>query len=1160
MIEVMDFVHLHNHTHYSMLDAAATVDDLIEAAVKAGHKAVALTDHGVMFGAMEFYNKAKKAGLKPIIGFEAYMATGSRFDKTAGKTKKKNYYHLLLLAKNIEGYKNLIKLTTLAHLEGYYYKPRIDKELLQKYHKGIIACSGCLNGVLNAHIVNGDIEKAREEALWYKELFGSDFYIEIQNHGLPEDEAILNWAPKIAKEFDIKLVATNDVHYIKKEHSLAHNVYLNIKSASNGAQNIDITDLRYRSDQLYYKTTEEMVELFKDFPDAIENTLVIAEECDLSLETKIYMPEFKIPPESKAKDLDEYLREQTYKGLAERYTEITEEVRQRAEYELNVICNMKFAGYFLIVADFVNAARKMGVRVGPGRGSAAGSIVAYALGITNIDPLKYGLLFERFLNPDRVSLPDIDIDFSDDKREKVIEYVKQKYGENSVAQIITFGKLSSRAVLKDVGRILGIPHQEINKITARIPVVLGKVTPLSEALELPDLVELKNPEDPQYKKLIEYSLLLEGLYRHTSVHAAGVVIAPGDVSDYVPLYVQKVEGSDQGEVVTQYSMNDLESAGLVKMDFLGLRTLSIIDETLQAVEKNYGVRIDIDQIAFDDPKTYELFSQGKTLGVFQFESSGMQEYLRQLKPTNLLELSDMNALYRPGPLQNIPEYIDRKFGRKKIEYLHPLMEKSLKDTYGIIVYQEQVMQLARDIAGFTLAQADILRRAMGKKQQEVMMKMKPAFIEGAYRTNGIDKKLAEEIFDLIEKFANYGFNKSHSLAYAILAYQTAYLKAHYTAEFIDANLNAEINNPKQIPKLIEEARSFGIEILPPDVNRSFSKFIALDKKTILFGLAGIKNVGTRVEESIVSARQEKPFTSFFNFVSRVDTKVINRKVLEALVCTGAFDLIENKRRAPLFQAIDTALEYARKLQESTSSVNSFLFGGEQSQEQFFSEPKLPEVEEWSLRQRLQKEKEFLNFYLSGHPLERYRNIMKDLTPVNLGDVDKIENGMNVKLFGILSEIDVKIDRHKKKFAFAELEDFYGKAELVVWSESYQQFYQYLQKDSILFVSGKAEVKDNSIKVTATEIYPLDLALEKLIDSIHIYLRNADNAKEKLQEFAKLCNSIDSATKVLFFILYNGERKAFVSDEVHFAITEENIFRLYSIFGAENIKLVPKANF
>lgn len=1154
----MEFVHLHNHTHYSMLDAAATVDDLINAAVENGHKAVALTDHGVMFGAMEFYLKAKKKGIKPIIGFEAYLATGSRFDKTAGKTKKKNYYHLLLLAKNRQGYKNLIKLTTLAHLEGFYYKPRIDKELLEKYKDGLIVCSGCINGVINSHILNGDYERARKEAEYFKSLFGEDFYIELQNHYLPEDPSILEWAPKIAKELGIKLVATNDVHYIKKEHSIAHNVYLSIKSASEGVQNIDIYNLRYRSDQLYYKSTDEMFELFKDFPEAIENTVEIADKCDLTFENKIFMPEYKIPEDSKSKNLDEYLRELTYKGLKERYETITEEIQQRADYELSVICNMKFSGYFLIVADFVNAARKMGVRIGPGRGSAAGSIVAYALGITNIDPIKYGLLFERFLNPDRVTLPDIDIDFSDDKRDLVIDYVKKKYGENCVAQIITFGKLSSRAVLKDVGRILGIPHQEVNKITSKIPVVLGKVTPLSEALELPDLAELKNTDDPRYKQLVEFSLLLEGLYRHTSVHAAGIVITPDDVSEFVPLFAQKVDDEDKVEIVTQYSMNELESAGLVKMDFLGLRTLSIIDGTLEMIEKNHGVKIDIDKIDYDDPKTFELFAQGKTLGVFQFESPGMQEYLRQLKPTSLLELSDMNALYRPGPLQHIPEYIDRKYGRKKIEYLHPLMEKSLKPTYGIIVYQEQVMQLARDIAGFTLAQADNLRRAMGKKKIDVMMKMKPEFIEGAKRVNGIDEKVAEEIFDLIEKFANYGFNKSHSLAYSILAYQTAWLKAHYPAEFLAANLNAEINNPKQIPKLIEEAKSLGIQILPPDVNRSFARFVAVDSKTILFGLAGIKNVGTRVEETIVNARKEKPFTSFYNFVSRVDPKVVNRKVLEALVCTGAFDSIENGKRASLYSAIDTALDFSRKIHEQNENPDSFLFGDNMSHEDLIVEPKLPDVPEWNYRERLAREKEFLNFYLSGHPLEKYKNIIKAITNVDLSNPSENLNGGIVRVVGTLGEIDSKLDKNKQKFAFATIEDFNGKAELVIWSDAYSKFYHLLDEDRIVLVVGKGEVREeNPLKIYVSEIYPIEEALSIFIEAIHIYLVEDKNAKQKLNKFAKMCNSPDTAIKVLFILKNNGERKAFVAENVHFALNEDNLSKLVQIFGEESIRFIPK---
>lgn len=1141
-----------------MLDAAATVDDLINAAIENGHKAVALTDHGVMFGAMEFYLKATKKGIKPIIGFEAYLATGSRFDKTAGKTKKKNYYHLLLLAKNRQGYKNLMKLTTLAHLEGFYYKPRIDKELLEKYKDGIIACSGCINGVINVHIINGDIERARKEAEYFKNLFGDDFYIELQNHFLPEDTSILEWAPKIAKELGIKLVATNDIHYIKKEHSIAHNVYLSIKSASEGEQNIDIYNLRYRSDQLYFKTTDEMVELFENFPEAIENTTEIAEKCDLSFEKKIFMPEFKIPKESSAKNLDEYLRELTYKGLKDKYGTITEEIKQRADYELDVICNMKFSGYFLIVADFVNAARKMGVRIGPGRGSAAGSIVAYALGITNIDPIKYGLLFERFLNPDRVSLPDIDIDFSDDKRDLVIDYVKKKYGENCVAQIITFGKLSSRAVLKDVGRILGIPHQEINRITSKIPVVLGKVTPLSEALELPDLVELKNTDDSRYKQLVEYSLLLEGLYRHTSVHAAGVVITPDDVSEFVPLYAQKVDNEDKVEIVTQYSMNELESAGLVKMDFLGLRTLSIIDGTIEMIEKNYGVKIDIDNIDFDDQKTFELFSQGKTLGVFQFESPGMQEYLRQLKPNNIMELSDMNALYRPGPIQHIPEYIDRKFGRKKIEYLHPLMEKSLKPTYGIIVYQEQVMQLARDIAGFTLAQADNLRRAMGKKKIDVMMKMKPEFIEGAKKTNGIDQKVAEEIFDLIEKFANYGFNKSHSLAYAILAYQTAYLKAHYPAEFLAANLNAEINNSKQIAKLIEEAKSLGIQILPPDVNHSFARFVALDSKRILFGLAGIKNVGTRVEETIVNARKEKPFISFFNFISRVDPKVINRKVLEALICTGAFDAIENGRRAPLFAAIDIALDFSRKIQEQKHDPEAFLFGENTPHEEFIVEPKLPEVPEWTHRERLAREKEFLGFYISGHPLEKYRNIIKTLTNVDLNNLNETLNGNTIRIIGTLSDIETKVDRNKQKFAFASIEDFNGKAELVIWSDTYAKYYHLLEEDSIVLVIGKGEIRDeNPLKIYVNEIYSIDDALARFVDAIHIHILDNNDAKQKLTTFAELCNSTQASLKILFILKNNGERKAFVADNVHFALNEENLTKIVQIFGEDSVRLIPK---
>lgn len=1150
----MDFVHLHNHTHYSLLDAAATVDDLIRSAKENNHRAIALTDHGVMFGALEFYKKAKKEGIKPIIGFEAYMATGSRFDKTSGKskTKKKNYYHLLLLAKNKEGYKNLIKLTTYAHLEGFYYKPRIDRELLQKYKNGIIVCSGCLNGVINSHIINGEIDKAREQAKFYSELFGDDFYIEIQNHHLQEDEIVLQWAPKIAAELGLKLVATNDIHYIKKEHAYAHNVYLNIKNASqNGPEKIDITQLRYRSPELYFRSTEEMREIFADFPEALTNTIEIAQKCDFTLEEKFYMPVFKIPKESKAQTLEEYLREETFRRLKTRYTELTNEIVERANYELDVICSMNFSAYFLIVADFVQAAREMGIRVGPGRGSAAGSIVAFALGITNIDPIKYGLLFERFLNPSRVSMPDIDIDFCDTKRDKIIEYVKQKYGENSVAQIITFGKLSSRAVLKDVGRILGIHHTEINKITSKIPVVMGKVTPLAEALELPDLKDLKESKDDKIKQLIEYSLLLEGFYRHTSVHAAGVVIAPGDVSNYVPLYLQSSDTNGKQEITTQYSMNELETAGLIKMDFLGLRTLSIIDNTLELIKKNYGIEIDIDNIDLNDEKTYQLFAEGKTLGVFQFESSGMQEYLRQLKPQNILELSDMNALYRPGPMQNIPDYIERKFGRKKIEYLHPLMEKTLKETYGIIVYQEQVMQLARDIAGFTLAEADNLRRAMGKKKQEEMKKLKPKFIEGA-KNNGIDKTLAKEIFELIEKFANYGFNKSHSLAYSLLAYQTAWLKAHYPAEFLAANLNAEINDTNKISQLILEAKSFGIEVLKPDVNRSFSNFITLDSKTILYGLAGIKNVGSRIEETIVSARKEKPFKSFFDLVRRVDIKKVNRKVLEALICAGAFDSISDGKRHSLFESIDTALDYARRLQDVGNPTN-MLFTGESSNVDFFSEPKLPNVSEWSFKEKLAREKEFLNFYFSGHPLEGYKNLCKILSNYKINSNTTIE-GM-VRICGILIDVNVKIDINNQKYAFVTLENFEGRLECIVFASVYAKYDKLLVPESIVTILARIENGSGTEKIFVQEVYSIEESARKFIAEFRIILADSPEYVPKIEKLATLCSDPLTSVRFVFIINSNDSKRFFYSDNVAFRITEDNLKTLYELFGKNKIKVI-----
>ncbi len=1155
---MQDFVHLHNHTHYSILDAACTPKTLIKAAVEDNHKALALTDHGVMFGSYEFYKLARKNDIKPILGFEAYVANGSRFERLAGKskTKKRNYFHIILLAKNSTGYKNLCRLTTLGHTEGFYYKPRIDEELLVKYHDGLIATSACIAGVINAHLLNEDYEMAKEKAAFYQEIFGDDFYIELQNHTLPEDEIVLRDAPKIARELGIKTVCTNDIHYIKKEHAYAHNVYLLIKdsSAANSGQ-FDVKNLRYKAPEMYFKTKEEMIELFKDFPESIDNTVEIADKCDLVFEKKLYMPEFEIPKESKSKNLEEYLRELTFNGLEERFGELTDEVRERAEYELSVINTMGFPGYFLIVQDFCNAARRIGVSVGPGRGSAAGSIVAFALGITKINPLPYNLLFERFLNPERVSMPDIDIDFGDDKRERVIDYCKEKYGDDSVAQIITFGKLSTRAVLKDVGRVLGIPHTTINNINAKIPVEFGKVKPLKEAIELPELKWIKDSHDPLMQELIQYSKVLEGFVRNTSLHAAGVVIAPGPVVNYVPLYQSANNKSSGADIATQYSMNDLEDAGLLKMDFLGLRTLSIIDNALELIEKNYDKRIDIDGIDFGDDETYELLSRGNTLSVFQFESNGMQEYLRQLKPQNLEEITAMNALYRPGPMENIPEFIDRKFGRKEIEYIHPLMENSLKNTYGIIVYQEQVMQLARDIAGFTLGQADILRRAMGKKKQEVMDKMKPDFIAGAAK-NDIDEKIANQIWDLILKFAKYGFNKSHSLAYSYLAYQTAWLKTHYPAEFLAANMTAEMHDQDKIVQLIEEAKKFDIPVLPPDVNRSMSGFNAVNKE-IFFGMAAIRNVGVNVVDHVVEVRKEKPFSSFFDFIERMDSKYLNRRALEALICAGAFDSLNTAHRAALMESIDIAMDYARSVHDSKNTGMESLFGNGEAME--IREPSIPHVAEWTEKEILDKEKEYLNFYISGHPLNRYRPYVVSLSDIELASNDINLHGREVKVCGLVTSVRTRLDKKENTIAFVILEDFSGRAECIFWSDAYSKYREYLESDSVVMILGKVQSDGETLKIVADQVMTVEEGAAKYAKGYNIWVDLANNDVENIRSLQKVCNDPSSTNRIVFNVFDRQEKykRAYISYDVNISYDEETMNRVVGLFGRYNVRLLSR---
>lgn len=1156
-----EFVHLHNHTHYSLLDAAATPADLVNAAAQFGHNAVALTDHGVMFGIVEFYRKAKEKGIKPIIGMEAYIANGSRFDKNADKKspggKKRNYFHILLIAKNPVGYKNLIKLTSFAHTEGFYYRPRIDKELIEKYHDGLICSTACMGSMVNAHIIDGNIEKAYLEAQYYKDLFGDDFYIELQNHNLENDPLILEHAPKIAGELGIKMICTNDIHYLKQEHAYAHNVLLNIRDAS-GTEKTDILKLRYGTPEYYYKSTEQMRDLFKDYPDALKNTTEIADKCELELNSKSIMPNFPIPKESKSETLEDYLRELTYKGMNEKFPDTNSEIKERIDFELNVINSMGFPGYFLIVWDFIDAAKRLGCSVGPGRGSVVGSLVAYCLGITNINPLPYDLLFERFLNPERYTMPDIDIDFSDEKRELVINYVKQKYGEEAVAQIVTFGKLSSKAVITDVGRVLGIELNIVKDITKKIPVVQGKVKELNEAIELPDLKWLKESNEKRLKDLLSYSMLLEGKFRHTGIHAAGVVITPGDITDYVPIYQSTGKGKDSTpEIATQFSMGDLEKIGLLKMDFLGLKTLSIIDNALEMIEQNHHIKIDIDKIDFDDKKTFDMISNGETQAVFQFESGGMQEYLKQLKPHNLEELTAMNALYRPGPMANIPEFIDRKHGKKKVEYLHPLMETVLKKTYGIIVYQEQVMQLVQVIGNFSLGQADMMRRAMGKKDDALMLKMKSEFNEGAAK-NGLNAKVSGEIFDLIHKFAKYGFNKSHSVAYSYLAFQTAWLKCHYPAEFLAANMTANLNSQDDIVKLIEEAKKFDISVFPPDVNRSFAKFTA-DGKTIFFGMAAIKNVGLTAVDAIVDARKDKPYKSFFDFVSRVDYKFVNRRMLEALIMAGAFDSIENGKRNPLLTAVDVALEFAKRLQDSGNSNMDSLFATD-TVELAIPEPSVPDVEEWTEKERLEKEKEVLNFYVSGHPLNEFLPYVKSLTNVNLSinkDDDDIDIPKDIKICGLIKELRTRRDKKDNEIAFCMIEDFNGKAELIFWSDAFGKYKNLIRNDSIVFVTGKFSDKGDHIKIVVNEVLSLEDALNAFVSGYKIWLKMDDKDKDNLKSLMQNQSLFNKgSSKIRFFVSStdNSIKKTYYTLDAPVGINVESVSYLSKLFGAHRILL------
>jgi len=1134
-------------------DAAATVDALVDAAVKYDQHALALTDHGVMYGISEFYKKATKAGIKPIIGMEAYVVMeGSRFDRGVknadGRSKRKPYNHLVLLAKNEIGYKNLLKLSTYGHTEGFYYKPRIDLELLRKHSEGLISTSACPSGPISVPLINNDYEKAKANAIILMEIFGEDFYLEIQDHGLEIEQPVLAGMPKLSKDLGIKIIATNDIHYIEREHSIAHNILLQLGDKTGTA---DHRKLRYQTDQVYFKSTEQMKELFKHIPEAIENTLEIEEKIDLKLDFKgFHYPDFPIPVESPAKTLDDYFELLAREGLEKRFKEITPVIEERFKYEIDVIKTMGFSGYFLITADFIQAAKDRNIPVGPGRGSAAGCLIAYAMGITNVDPLEYDLLFERFLNPARKSMPDIDVDFADDGREQVIDYVKEKYGANSVSQIVTFNRLSSKAVLRDVARVLKIPIPTVNNITKWIPSKFGRVFTIDQALkEVAELKWVKDSNDPTIQELIKYSRILEGMNRNSSKHAAGVVITPGEVSDYVPL---ATAGGD-GDYVTQYNMKELDSVGLLKMDFLGLRTLTIISNTIELVRKNRGVEIDIDDIPFDDKKTYELFSRGQTTAVFQFESAPMKEYLKKLEPTSVKDLAAMNALYRPGPMEFIDEFIGRKHGKNKIIYFHPLVEPILKETYGIIVYQEQVIQLANIIAGMSLAEADLLRRAMGKKDLAAMAEQRKKFIEGAKTTHNIDNKIAEEIFVAVDKFANYGFNKSHAVAYSIVAYQTAYLKANYLPEFLAANLTNEYLNIDKVTNLLDDCRKMHVKVRTPDVNTPTALF-GVEGEEIIFGMSAIKNVGKNAVDEIAIKHQKlgRDFTSIYDLCSNIDTRVVNKRALEGLVLAGAFEKLSGNR-SQNFAAIENALSFGGKLQTAQQTEVDSLFG-DMNEVFKVEEPTLPEVEAWSQKELLARERQVLGFYLSDHPLRKFSAEYYSFSTVHLGEPETFTGLENVRAVGVITEIRTKMDKQGRKMAFFKLDDFSGSCECLMFAKVYSEYEDLINEEETVLVQGRLESSGDAVKLHAEEAMPLSEAKGKLTKKIMLVLSEVVHSETIVSEIKSILERHNGTIPVYIRVSNHSNVRDFYTN-LKISLNDDLIAELQNLIGEDGINFV-----
>ncbi len=1109
-----EFVHLHVHSEYSLLDGMCRIKDLPKRAKELGMKAIAITDHGVMYGAVNFYKECIKEGIKPIIGCEVYVAPRSRFNKESGIDD--NYSHLILLAKNKTGYQNLIKLVSLSFIDGYYYKPRIDTEILEQYSEGLICLSACLAGSINKAILKDDLEKAKEIALWHKKVFGEDYYLEIQNNGLSEQVMVNQKLIILSRELDIPLVGTNDAHYLKKEDSYNHEILLCIQTA----KKIDDEDrMRFETDEFYIKSPEEMADYFSEVPEAIENTVKIADKCNFEFEFGVTkLPNYDVPKEFKTHE--EYFRKLTWDGIKERYGEnFDDNIKERTEYELGIISKMGYVDYYLIVWDYIHYAKSVGIPVGPGRGSGAGSIVAYSIGITDIDPLKYNLLFERFLNPDRISMPDFDVDFSDERRQEVIDYVAKKYGQDHVSQIITFGTLSAKSVIRDVGRVLDVPYSEVDKIAKMIPFEIHMT--IDKALEENRELKEQYENDETTKRIIDIAKGLEGMPRNASTHACGVVITKDPVDTYVPLC------TNDGNIVAQYTMVLLEELGLLKMDFLGLRTLSVIANCLEIIKQNRGIDIVFDD-KMEDPKVYKLWQEGKSFGIFQFESSGITSFMKELKPDCFEDIVAGVSLYRPGPMDQIPRYIKGKLNPGHNEYTHPALEPILNVTYGCMVYQEQVMQIVRDLAGYSLGRADLVRRAMGKKKLDVMEKEREIFINGQVDENGnievpgcvrngIDAKSANKIFDEMSEFAKYAFNKSHAAAYAVISYRTAFLKTYYKEELMAATLNSFLGNLDKIPVYIQDCKDMGIEILNPSINQSNTKFTVINNK-IRFGLGSIKNVGVSVIDSIVKEREKNgEFESFASFCERVKNESVNKKCIESLIKAGAFDEL-GKNRATLLASfegiIDTITSENKNKIENQVSMFDIIEEDEEKVEAqkyaFIEKEEIPEKE------RLILEKEMLGVYISGHPLDKIKEAIEKQTNISTLNMIKMneeleefgitkdyKDGQNVKFVGVVSKVTKKFTKKNTTMAFVTLEDFYGSAEIIIFDSIYSKSSNFLVNDNIVLVEGRISIREEEpVKIVASGIKEFsedvgeDIPKLNQIKTLNINITNLDDDQKQ----------------------------------------------------------------